>query len=124
MKWGRLVTARMFPGLPPAGDAYEIVDMKESVLGSSGVERIIVRTQPLRLREKVGAINVRSFDAEGLIDNAVDPRPLVPREIPAETDSGRGTRKTVSILHDPIPRGTKLNVIEPAVPPGERVSFK
>lgn len=52
------------------------------------VERIVVAPELIHHRTEAGAIVGPALYAEGIVDDAVDPRPLVPGEAASETDCG------------------------------------
>lgn len=63
-------------------------------------------------------------NAEVVIDDAVHPRPLVPREAAPETDGGVRTGEAVGIAGQFLPGRAELDLIEAAVSSCQGVALK
>lgn len=95
-----------------------------AVVRSAAIERLAGRLKVGRAGEEMAAIGVCAFDAEVLIDHAIDLCPLVPGETPPEPDGGVRTREVVGFPHEVFPSRAERDGIKAAVPAGQRVALE
>lgn len=88
------------------------------------VELIVFAPKMICHGAKAGAIVGPALHAEGIVDDAIDPRPLVPCKAASETDRGRSAREAICSADELVPGAAELDFIETAVTSGYRITFK